>query len=322
METIVSWNFSVASAIVVSVPDTPLSHDPTAALIAVIARLRREAGLTLEDLADRAGLHRTSLGLIERGERGLSVESAAKLADALDLSLGALVALAEAGEEGVSPDDTALSPRRLPASVSRNEDQLLELTGLETSAIRAAVEYTYDTLDLIDAELVARGSEPISGLVELANLSSMIGNLVGAGVAEASQGLYERNRPHAFPDLLPQRTDLPDLEVKTALESNSPKGHLPKEGVYLTFRYCLGGTRGEYTRGKEGRGRTAWIWEVRVGRLELHDFSISNTEGDSGKTAVVKTESFKAMPVVLFDPRFFPYARSWGGLSATGATLV
>lgn len=315
METIVSWISTLVSAIVGRVPDTPLSNDPTSAVVDVIARLRREAGFTLEDLADRAGLHRTSLGLVERGERGLTIETAAKLAEALDISLGAMIALAEAGEEGVSPSETALSPRRLPASVSMNADKLRELTGLDVEAVRSAVEYTYDTLDLIDAELVARGSEPISGLVELANLSSMIGNLVGAGVAEASHGLYERNRPHAFPDLVPQRPDLPDLEVKTALESNSPKGHLPKEGVYLTFRYGLGGPNGEYQRGKENRGRTAWIWEVRVGYLGIDDFSISNTDGDSGKTAVIRSEPFKAMPVVLFDPRFFPYARAWGGLS-------
>lgn len=261
------------------------------------------------------GLHRTSLGLVERGERGLTIESAAKISEALNLSLGSLISLAEADEEDVSP-------RRLPASVSRNEDRLLKLTGLKSSAIRSAIEYVYDTLDLIDAELIARGSEPIGSLVELANLSSMIGNLVGAGIAEASRGLYVRNRPHAFPDLVPQRSDLPDLEIKTALEQNLPKGHLPKEGAYLTFRYGLGGPNGEYTRGKDGRGRTAWIWEVRVGYLGFDDFSISDTEGDSGKTAVIRSDSFKSMPVVLFEPRFFPYARSWGGLSASDATLI
>lgn len=317
METIVSWISSLVSSIVGSVLDTPLPKDPTAAIVAVIARLRREAGLTLENLADRAGLHRTSLGLIERGERGLTIESAAKIADALELSLNALIVLAEAGDEGVSPGETALSPRRLPSSVSLNEDRLVELTGLETAAVRSAVEYVYDTLDLIDAELVARGSEPISRLVELANLSSMIDNLVGAGLAEASHGRYVRNRPHAFPDLVPQRSGLPDLEIKTALESNSPKGHLPKAGVYLTFRYSLGGPNGEYVRGRDGRGRTAWVWEVRAGHLGLDDFSISNTEGDSGKTAVIRSASLKAMPVVLFDPRFYPYARPWGGHSLT-----
>uniref|UniRef100_A0A8R1ICJ1 HTH cro/C1-type domain-containing protein n=1 Tax=Caenorhabditis japonica TaxID=281687 RepID=A0A8R1ICJ1_CAEJA len=211
----------------------PTTEDPTSAVVAAVTRLRKEANLTLEDLADRAGLHRTSLGLVERGERGLTLDSAARIAGAFDLSFGALVTLAEAGAEGIKPHETALSPRRLSVSVTQNDDKLRALTGLGAHTIKEAVEHAYDTLDLIDAELLAKGSEPISGLVELANLSSMIGNLVGAGLANASEGRYIRNRPHAFPDLVPQRTGLPDLEIKLALETNSPKGHLPKSGVYL-----------------------------------------------------------------------------------------
>lgn len=298
---------------------TAQQTDITQAVVSTISRLRLEAGLTLEDLADRAGLHRTTLGLVERGERGLSLDSAAKLASALDLTLTSLLTLADASIESVAPGTTPLSPRRLDATVSHNDAHLRELAGLDVSSVRAAVEYVYDTLDLIDAELISRGSQPISKLVELANLSSMIGNLVGAGMAEGSEGAYARNRPHAFPDLVPQRPELPDLEVKTALEKNYPKGHLPKAGVYLTFRYVLAGADGEYAPGKEFRGSTAWIWEVRAGRLELGDFSISNTDGDSGKTAVVRTQALKNMPVVLFDPRFFPYSRTWGGLDPSGS---
>jgi transcriptional regulator with XRE-family HTH domain len=232
------------------VSDTLNPPDPTSALIAAISRLRREANYTLEDLADIAGLHRTSLGLIERGERGLTIDSASRLATALGVSLSSLVALAEAENVDTTQADIPSSPRRLDPSVSRNEKELLDLTGLDAAAIRSAVEYTYDTLDLIDAELVTRGAEPISRLVELANLSSMVGNLLGAGLAKASNGLYVRNRPHAFPDLVPQRGDLPNLEIKTALETNRPKGHLPKPGVYLTFRYALGHADGSYRRGK------------------------------------------------------------------------
>ncbi|MHB1166486.1 MAG: hypothetical protein ACYC90_10575 [Candidatus Nanopelagicales bacterium] len=194
----------------------------------------------------------------------------------------------------------------------RDTAALRSLCGLKGREIRRAIEYVYETLDLIDRELVDRGSEPMSRLVELANLSSMIGNLVSAATAKASGGLYERNRPHAFPDLVPQRKGLPNLEVKTALEKNRPKGHLPKAGAYLTFRYVLASHDGVYAPGKENRGPTAWIWEVRCGWLDDHDFSISNTAGDSGKTAVVRTTSFKAMNLVMRDDRFFPYSRPWG----------
>lgn len=294
--------------------DTPPSPEQglPQRLVQVIARLRRENGMTLEDLADRSGLHRTTLGLVERGERGLTIGSAGRLAEALGLPLSGLISIAEATDE-LSVDETpALSPRRVGANVVRNESRLLDICGLEGAAIRSAVEYMYDTFDLIDTELIARGSEPIAGLVELANLSSMIGNLLGAGIAEASNGLYVRNAPHTFPDLVPQLPSLPDLEIKTALETNSPKGHLAKAGVYLTFRYVLADGRGAYSRGKELRGKTAWIWEIRVGYLDESDFSLSNTAGDSGKTAVIRGDSLKSMALVYYDERFLPYAKPWG----------
>lgn len=294
--------------------DAPTGEEPglPRRLIDVIARLRRENGMTLEDLADRSGLHRTTLGLVERGERGLTIGSAGRLAAALGLPLSGLIAIAEATED-LPPESTpSLSPRRVRDGVVRNDDLLRGICGIESVALRGAVEYMYDTLDLIDTELIARGSEPIAGLVELANLSSMIGNLLGAGLAESSNGAYVRNAPHTFPDLLPQRAGLPDLEIKTALETNSPKGHLAKAGVYMTFRYVLADRDGNYTRGKSTRGKTPWIWEIRVGQLELDDFSISNTVGDSGKTAVIRTGSLKNMTLVFQDDLLVPYVRSWG----------
>ena len=137
----------------------------------------------------------------------------------------------------------------------------------------------------------------------------MLGNLLCAGVAAASASSYVRNRPHAFPDLVPQRAGLPDLEVKTALETNRPKGHLPKAGTYLTFRYVLASLDGDYKRGKEARGDTAWVWEVRAGVLAEQDFDLSNTAGDSGKTAVISTEAFLRMSRVYYAPELLPYAR-------------
>lgn len=57
-----------------------------------IRQHREERGLTLEALAAAAGVHRTSLGLIERGKRGMTIGVAARLCWALDLSLAEVVA--------------------------------------------------------------------------------------------------------------------------------------------------------------------------------------------------------------------------------------
>ena len=322
METIVSWTFLPLPARMLTVNHG--IEEPTTLALAVaraVAELRQSERLTLEDLADRAGLHRTTIGLVERGERLLSVAAASRLASAFGMRLSDLIAFAEreitAAADGPTMTSSAVvipraSKRIVNPQHSANGDIFRARTGVGVEAIIEAIEETYETLDLIDDELKSKGSPPVSGLVELANLSSMIGNLLGAGFAAASGGAYKRNRPHAFPDLVPQFENLPDLELKTALETNTPKGHLPKAGTYLTFRYVLATRDGIYTRGKENRGDTPWIWEVRCGALREEDFSISNTAGDSGKTAVIKSSAFKEMTRVFYAPEFLPYARRTG----------
>ena len=57
--------------------------------LAVRAR-REELGLTQEDLADKAGIHRTYLSDIERGSRNVSLLNIEQMARALTLSLGEL----------------------------------------------------------------------------------------------------------------------------------------------------------------------------------------------------------------------------------------
>ncbi|HEV7857220.1 MAG TPA: helix-turn-helix transcriptional regulator [Pyrinomonadaceae bacterium] len=280
-------------------------------VIRLIKELRISKGFTLDDIADRAGVHRTTIGLLERGERSPTLGLAHQLATALEVSLSSLVQHAELITSGSIREKEVvqkISRRQVKMEHLRNEEKLQSVTGLDGQAIVRAIESTYYTLDIIDEQLIARNSPPMAQLVELANLSSMLGNLLGAGLAESSNGLYKRNAPHTYPDLLPIKPEAVDLELKVALETNSPKGHLPKHGSYITFRYVLCGDDGLFIRGKNNRGKTAWIWEVRVGQLSIEDFSISNTAGDSGKTAVIKTGSFNNMSLIYFVPELLPYA--------------
>ena len=62
----------------------------------LIRRLRTEAGLSQEEFADRCHLHRTYISLIERGQKIITIETADKLAKALNLSLSQLFQLYDA----------------------------------------------------------------------------------------------------------------------------------------------------------------------------------------------------------------------------------
>ncbi len=278
-------------------------------LVRIIRSEREAKGLNYEDMAGASGLHRTSLGLYERGERCPTVEAALQIANALDTPLSHLLKMAEDSVFGNGLAESYVHRRTVAVENLRNGRQLRELAGLPLESVRSAILNCYKTLDTIDQQLTAHGAEPMARLVELANLSSMIGNLLGAGLAAASNGLYKRNRPHTYPDLIPQTTELDDFEIKVALEKNKPKGHLPKAGNYITFRYVLCDDLGNFTSGKENRGTRVFIWEVKVGAITIDDFSISNTSGDSGKTAVIKTDIFNKMPLVYYDRELLPYSQ-------------
>lgn len=55
-----------------------------------LSRLRERSGVTQEELAFRASLHRTEIGLLERGGRIPKIDTLAKLAGALEVEPGAL----------------------------------------------------------------------------------------------------------------------------------------------------------------------------------------------------------------------------------------
>lgn len=54
-------------------------------------RIRKEKGLSQEDLADLCNLHRTYIGSVERGERNIAIDNMEKIALALKVELFTLL---------------------------------------------------------------------------------------------------------------------------------------------------------------------------------------------------------------------------------------
>lgn len=67
--------------------DSPLRR----VLAQTLRELRAERGLSQEELADAAGLHRTFVGAVERSERNISLDNIGKLATALGVPASVLL---------------------------------------------------------------------------------------------------------------------------------------------------------------------------------------------------------------------------------------
>ncbi|QQS29257.1 MAG: hypothetical protein IPM47_20910 [Sphingobacteriales bacterium] len=188
------------------------------------------------------------------------------------------------------------------------DNEILASVGMKIEYLKEAVIYVHSIFDSIDSKLISVGADRMSEMVELANLSSILGNLFGAGLANNSEKRFKRNGPHKYPDILANHKSAKDIEIKVALENNKPKGHLAKAGYYLICRYVLGDENGNFVVGN--RGNVVWIWEIRFGYLEESHFNLSNTAGDSGKTAVINKEGFEAMKVLYCDLEKCPHSKS------------
>ena len=65
----------------------PLEEDIRARFGRRLRELRRDRGLSQEELAFRSGLHRTYVSSAERGERNVSLVNIERLARALEISI-------------------------------------------------------------------------------------------------------------------------------------------------------------------------------------------------------------------------------------------
>jgi transcriptional regulator with XRE-family HTH domain len=281
----------------------------------LVAEARRQEGLSMDELADRAGVHRAHIDLLERRSRQPTLAVAANLAEALGLSLSALVAEAEHGVGDGSPPESEL----LPAPAGRQTDRahlgesskLAATTGLTGGMVTRAIELAYRKLDLVDEQIRGSGSRSIVALVGDPDLSSLLANLLSAGIARASNGLYVQSGPDHSSNLLPLRQGLPELDVAAALETNRPAPAELKAGAYLIFRYVLAERDGTFTRGKDSRGDTAAVWEARFGELREDDFHARGTRATGGSSQL-KKEALDGMELVYYDPALLPYARPTG----------
>jgi hypothetical protein len=178
--------------------------------------------------------------------------------------------------------------------------------------VAGAIDFAYRRLDLIDTQMRGAGSRPLGQLVDTVDLTATLADLLSAGVARASNGRYVQSGRDQAPDLLPLHQGLPELELKAALETTLPARGSRGSGLYLIFRYVLTDRDGSFRRGKDARGDTVTVWEVRFGELRDEDFR----SGPRGSARLTRG-ALEGMELVHYDPALLPYARATGAYART-----
>ena len=75
-------------------PGPVAGADPDVWFGKTVASLRKQRGISQEDLAFRSGISRSYMGVIERGEKSPSVDTIARVARGLGMSLAELFSAA------------------------------------------------------------------------------------------------------------------------------------------------------------------------------------------------------------------------------------
>lgn len=130
-----------------------------------VRRLRRSRGLTLETLADQAGLSPRFLSDLERGRGNISIGRLLKVARALEASIAELVAPLD---EPPAPAAVAGSSRRSRAEQPRPKIALIGLRGAGKSTIgkRAAERLRVPFVEL-DLEIETAAGVPLPQIFEI-----------------------------------------------------------------------------------------------------------------------------------------------------------
>ncbi|HZR43204.1 MAG TPA: helix-turn-helix transcriptional regulator [Ktedonobacteraceae bacterium] len=156
------------------------------ALGQVIYQLRKERGISQEELALEAEVDRTRLGEIERGEANPTIDTLIKIANILSQTLGSLIIEAEelSGGNMKKPSPT-VKPEYIDRTVPLPK-------GLTHDQLEQALNRSLAILNQI-------GLNPENGDIQWNIYSGAVSNIVTKSIAETSD--FVQNKDTAHPDL-------------------------------------------------------------------------------------------------------------------------
>lgn len=238
------------------------------ALGRLVVELRNEHGLSQEGLAFEAGVDRTRVGEIERGEANPTIDTLSRIARAVGQTLGSLILQAEeiagGGTERAAP---TVTPDFMDSGVPLP-------TGLTHEQLAIALNRALAVLDQL-------GLDPEAGDIQLNIYSGAVSNIVTKAIAEASAFVQNKNTAH--PDLYNPTLPVADpdwgLEMKATHQvGKGGESHNPGQGWFMIVVYKV----------VESQTR---IVQVEVARPRSADWTIHERGEASKRTRTAVTNA-------------------------------
>jgi len=80
-----TYSCLILNVLIIKLPMNKIKHDVLVKFGNRIRALRKQKGMSQEELAFKAGLHRTYIGMIERAEKNITLLNIQKIAQALEI---------------------------------------------------------------------------------------------------------------------------------------------------------------------------------------------------------------------------------------------
>ena len=269
-----------------------------------IKSYRKKIGLSQEQVADLANLHRTYIGSVERGERNISALNIEKIAVVLGVESAKLL---ESKPDHIS-QTTPIADKELQACVPIPvSPELFNLHcnlpyGLETSHICQAMSEFTDFLGFINGQLRMKAMSRLESFLMPANFSSIVGKFMNMSIPKYCSNLVKNQYHNGHPDLIPvnafpgnavQYSDQ-GLEVKGSRHLSGWQGHNPESVWLMVFCFDSNTSSGKT---KNIEPKPFVFRAVYAAKLDEEDWTFSGRSSTSRRTitASVNKNGFNKM---------------------------
>lgn len=252
---------------------------------------RKKNGLSQEQLAELAHLHRTYIGAVERGEKNISAKNIEKIAAVIGVEPHLLLQKATDPLSTEPIQNNCEKEACVPVPLkpgSFNKECNLPY-GLEVDHIKKAMDEFLAFIGFLNQQLHTKQMPRLESFLMPANFSSIVGEFMNASIPNYCASLVKNQYHNGHPDLIPAgifpensvQYSSKGVEIKGSRHGRGWQGHNP-EAVWLMVFHFDSNTSNDKKKNTEPK--PFGFKGVYAAQLEESDWNFSGRSATSRRT--------------------------------------